>query len=281
MSPNTGQSDASPATPNQTRVVWLTDIHLNFLDAAAIDAFLRSVGEALPDAVLISGDIGEAHHLGQYLERIDQVLAAEVYFVLGNHDFYFGSIAGVRRIALDACQARPRLHYLTESGPIALTPEVGLIGHDGWADGRIGDYERSLVMMNDYKLIEELSGVTKMERLPLLHALGDAAADHIRCVLPEALQRFPRVVLVTHVPPWREACWHEGQISDDEWAPHFTCQAMGEAIVDVMASHADRELTVLCGHTHGDGETRPLPNVHCITGGADYGAPQITRVLEL
>ncbi|MEQ8786469.1 MAG: metallophosphoesterase [Pirellulaceae bacterium] len=270
-----------PAVREMTRVVWLTDIHLNFLDDQAIDAFLQSVRENSPAAVLISGDIGEAHHLEAHLERIDQSLDADVYFVLGNHDFYFGSIAGVRRIAQDVCRRRPRLHYLTESAWFPLSSEVGLVGHDGWADARIGDYEHSLVMMNDYKLIDELAGVNKMQRWPLLHALGDAAAAHIRRVLPEALARFPHVVLLTHVPPWREACWHEGQISDDEWAPHFTCQAMGEAILEVMESRADQELTVLCGHTHGDGETRPLANVHCITGGAEYGAPRITRVLDL
>src|SRR5438093_2989908 len=38
-----------------------------------------------------------------------------------------------------------------------LAPGVGLIGHDGWADAREGDYERSTVMMNDYRLIEERS----------------------------------------------------------------------------------------------------------------------------
>ena len=72
-------------------------------------------------------------------------------------------------------------------------------------------------------------------------------------------------MLLTHVPPVREACWHEGQLSDDQWAPHFTCLAVGEAILDVMAGHPDKRLTVLCGHTHGQGETQPLPNVQILT----------------
>ena len=41
---------------------------------------------------------------------------------------------------------------------------------------------------------------------------------HLYDVLPEAMQRFKEVFLVTHVPPQREACWYDGQIADDEWA---------------------------------------------------------------
>jgi hypothetical protein len=87
--------------------------------------------------------------------------------------------------------------------------------------------------------------------------------------------------LATHVPPLREACWHEGRLSDDEWAPHFTCKAMGDAILEIMRDYPQRKLTVFCGHTHSPGQCRPLPNVEILTGGAKYGLPGIQRVIEL
>src|SRR5207245_2109809 len=136
------------------------------------------------------------------------------YLVLGNHDFYFGSIAAVRRSVVDLCRRRPRLVYLTAGGVVQLAPGMGLLGHDGWADARVGDYERSLVMMNDYRLIEELAHCDKQQRLPRLRALGDEAAEHVRRHLPSALAQYPEVLLLTHVPPFREACWYNGQISD-------------------------------------------------------------------
>jgi predicted MPP superfamily phosphohydrolase len=262
------------------RVAWLTDVHLNFVALGQVDAFLAEVRDCSPDVVLLGGDIAEAHDVVGYLERIDDALGRPVYFVLGNHDYYRGSIAQVRRDVAALCARRPRLCYLTQSEPRELAPGVGLVGHDGWADARTGDYLRSLVMMNDYKLIQELAGMNKLDRWPLLRALGDEAAAHIRRVLPAALERYAEIVLLTHVPPLREACWHEGRTSDDEWAPHFTCQAMGEAIVEVMRERPDRKLTVLCGHTHGDGETWPLTNVRIITGGAEYGRPEVKRVFE-
>ena len=262
------------------RIVWLTDPHLNFLRDEEVDSFLDRVAALERDAVLISGDIAESHNVVAYLERIADRLGAPIYFVLGNHDFYHGSIREVReKVAALSCRD-PRLVWLSAADAIELTPRVGLVGHDGWADARLGDYERSLVMMNDYRLIAEFARMSKQERWPHLWREADAAAEHIRSVLPAALERFPRVVMLTHVPPFRDACWHNGQISDDEWLPHFTSKAMGDALVAIMREHPGRELIVLCGHTHGRGEARPASNIVVYTGAAEYGAPDIERILE-
>ena len=262
-------------------VLWLTDIHLNFAVPPRQRDFLQSLREALPDAVILTGDIAEADDVCEYLAMLAETLTCRIYFVLGNHDFYFGSIAGVRLRVSKLCERCSNLKYLTQLDVVEVTSSVGLIGHDGWADARVGDYERSVVMMNDYRLIAELSHVGKRERWPLLKQLGDVAAAHVRRVLPDALARYERVILATHVPPLRDACWHQGEISDDEWAPHFVCQAVGDAILEIMAAWPERELTVLCGHTHGAGECQPLPNVRILTGGAEYGNPAITKLLDL
>ncbi|MBI3837235.1 MAG: metallophosphoesterase [Planctomycetia bacterium] len=262
------------------RIAWLTDIHLDFLLTQQVTGFLTSVAALRPDAVLISGDIAEAHSICEYLQRIDEAIGTTIYFVLGNHDYYYGSIAEVRQRVARFCAERPRLHFLTYADVARLTPGIGLVGHDGWADGRLGDYPGSLVVMNDFKLIAELTGRTKKDRWEVLKGLGDEAAAHFRRVLPLAFESCQEVVLLTHVPPWREACWYDGRISDEQWLPHFTCQAVGEAILEIMAARPDKRLTVLCGHTHGQGETQPLDNLLVVTGGAEYGHPAIGRVLE-
>jgi Icc-related predicted phosphoesterase len=94
------------------------------------------------------------------------------------------------------------------------------------------------------------------------------------------LDRYKEVVMLTHVPPLREACWHEGNISDDEWAPHFTCKAVGDVLLEVMPDYPDHSLMVLCGHTHGRGETHPLPNLRILTGAAQYGNPDIEQIFQ-
>jgi 3',5'-cyclic-AMP phosphodiesterase len=262
------------------RIAWLTDIHLNFLLEHQATAFLRSVAEPRPDAVLISGDIGETHNVCKYLHCIDELIAVPTYFVLGNHDYYRGSIVETRNRVAQLCAQRPRLHFLTRGDVEPLTPHVGLVGHDGWADGRLGDYVGSTIMLNDFTLIAELADRSKQDRWWVLKALGDEAAAHFRRVLPLAFETYAEVVLLTHVPPLAEACWHEGHISDDQWLPHFTCHAVGQVILETMAARPDKRLTVLCGHTHGQGEVEPLPNLRVITGGAEYGHPAIARMLE-
>lgn len=266
---------------DQLRFAWITDPHLNFLEPHDLARFFAEMREQAAefDGFLVTGDIGEAPSVVELLKQWDDRVGKPTYFVLGNHDFYFGSIAEVRTQVDRLCAARPGLHYLTHRGVIEVGRQTALVGHDGWADARSGDYERSYVMMNDYRLIAELAGVGKRERWPLLKEMGDQAADHLRRVLGDAVSRFDNVWVATHVPPLREACWHEGQISDDEWAPHFTCLAVGDVLLQTADAHPHCRLEVFCGHTHGEGVTQPRPNLTIHTGGAVYGSPRIDRVI--
>ncbi len=136
-------------------------------------------------------------------------------------------------------------------------------------------------MLNDYVLIAELRGLSRAARLDRLHRLGDAEASRLAELLAEALPRHRRVIVATHVPPFKEACWHEGHISNDDWLPHFTSRAVGEVLRRAAADHPDRTLRVLCGHTHGAGTAQILPNLRVVTGGAEYGEPRVSGVIEL
>ena len=263
------------------RFLWITDIHLNFVGQAGVAGFFTELAGVQADGILLSGDIAEAPDVALYLATLVQVLGRPTYFVLGNHDFYRGSIAGVRQQVEALCAACPNLRGLPRAGVVALTENTGLVGHDGWGDGRLGNYWGLAVHLNDWRLIGEFIGLDAARRLDTLHALGDEAAAHFATVLPEALERFRHVLVVTHVPPFREACWYEGRISDDNWLPHFTCKAVGDVLAQAMTAYPEHQMTVLCGHTHGAGEAQVLPNLRVLTGGAAYGKPGLQRVLEV
>jgi 3',5'-cyclic-AMP phosphodiesterase len=263
------------------RVAWLTDLHLNFISQREIVDFVQRVAREEPAAVLISGDIGESHDIAKHLDTFQTHLKCPIYFVLGNHDYYFGKIHEVRRNVRGYCNHFPKLRYLTSGESYPLTPTIGIVGHDGWGDARLGDYDNSLIMLNDFGLIHDLKGLSTSDRKRMLGMLGDMAAQHFRKVLPAALRQWRHVFAVTHVPPWREACWHVGGQSGEDWLPFFSCKAVGDALVEIMQQHPHQQLTVVCGHTHSGGESDILPNLKVYTGRAEYGAPEIQRIFEL
>lgn len=261
------------------KAAWLTDIHLNFLKPRQLDAFLQGLSRESVDCFLVSGDIGEADSVVGYLEQMDAALNRPIYFVLGNHDYYGSSIEDVRgRVA--ALQKKG-LIWLNKSDFISLTGETALVGHDSWADGKLGDFEWSSVELNDFRFIDELRTWDRADRLKAMQKLSDEAVEHLKRVLPMALKNHRHILVMNHVPPFKEACWHEGQLSGNDWLPFFSCKAVGDVLKDIMEKHTDAEMTVLCGHTHGMGECQVLPNLKVVTGGAEYGLPQVQQVVEI
>lgn len=214
----------------------------------------------------------------------EELYKAPGYFVLGNHDYYGGEIESVRSIVQKVCRRLRWLHWLPASGVVPLDNHTCLIGHDGWADGRFGNYKGSKILLNDYLKIQNFVEAGDVGRLALLNSFGDQGASYIQEILPIALKQYNHLMVLTHVPPFLEACWHQGQISADDWLPHFSCQAIGDVLKDVMATAQDKQMTVFCGHTHSSGKCQILPNLQVLqvkTGGATYGAPQIQEIIEL
>ncbi len=268
------------------RLAWLTDIHLNFLNATKRRRFFESVEERA-DAVAISGDIGESHDLSQYLLEMDQVIHKPIYFVLGNHDFYRGSITKTRQRIVQLFSESKHLKYLTMMGITELSPQTAMIGHDGWPDSRLGDFQGTEVILNDHLLIDEISQWYKngfLDKVGLgktLVALADEAAQHFEQVLSEAVTKYTNIIAITHVPPFREAAWYQGKISGDDFLPYFACKIVGDILKKVMQSNLQSNLLVLCGHTHSGGEVQILQNLQVLTGEAEYGEPVVERVLEV
>jgi 3',5'-cyclic AMP phosphodiesterase CpdA len=266
-----------------TTVAWATDIHLDWADPAQRRNFFESLRISGADAAILSGDIGEGGSTGRWLREIAAALGQPIYFVLGNHDFYGRWIQEVRQETAQLAADCPGLVYLPSAGIVELDCGVGLVGHEGWGDARLGNFEGSQVFLPDFITIKDLSGVYHDRRLlrHRLEALGDESADYFARLLPEALARYRRVVLVTHVPPFREAAWHDGRSSDDDWLPFFSCRAVGDVLVQTMRRHPHCDLLVLCGHTHGSGEARMLDNLRVRTGGAEDRRPRIQAMLQL
>lgn len=263
------------------KILWTTDIHLNFLTNKELEFFIKEIQNKSPDILLIGGDIGEAQSVCAYLQKLEQSIECPIYFVLGNHDYYRGSISKVNEDVCRLSDSSKKIFFLDTMPFIELTKDVALVGHSGWADGKFGDYNDSEVILNDYILIDEFIWLNKDQRLNKLNELGSKAASKMEKSLILAFKNHKKILCLTHVPPFRESCWHEGEISDDNYLPHFSCKSVGEVMKRVMQSRPDCCLEVLCGHTHSPGSAQILDNLNVITGKASYGKPEIQKIIYL
>jgi Icc-related predicted phosphoesterase len=262
------------------RLAWATDIHLNFV-RGDVRPFCEQLRSVAPDGLVITGDISEAETLERDLTNLDRALWMPTWIVLGNHDFYGSGIRSVRATVTAFCRNSRWLRYLPSEGSVWLGGDTALVGHDGWADGRLGDFMGSKVVLNDYLMIAELAGLDPQRRLKRLNGLGDEAAVYFRRVLPQVLDSYGKVIVATHVPPFRDACFHEGKLADDEHLPHFACAAVGDTLSAMMRSRPTQHMLVLCGHTHSRGSARILPNLLVKSGGATYGQPGLAEVIDM
>lgn len=260
------------------KLLWLTDIHLNFLGSKKRKKFYETLSEG--DAVLISGDIAEAPSITVLLQEMATNIQKPIYFVLGNHDYYRGNIEIVRTEMCALTKATQLLHWLPACEPILLEEQTVLVGQDGWADGRYGDYHNSGVVLNDSLLIGDLFQQKILNRSSLLkkmQQLADEDAKQLDKKIEQAITlHHPRkIIVLTHVPPFKEACLYQGKISNEDWLPYYASKATGDVLMALAQKYSAIEFLVLCGHTHSRVCYNPLDNLIVKTGWAEYGQPEL------
>lgn len=267
------------------RLAWLTDIHLNFLDENERENFYKKILNTQCAAVLISGDIAEAPNVVSLLSEMADCVKKPVYFILGNHDYYRGHVNGVREAMDDLTSTHDKLFWLPVSGVQELSGKTILVGQDGWADGRFGDYQNSRVAINDSRMIADLFQAKILGKLQLLEKmqeLADADAKLLQRDLQQAVNKDPKkIIVLTHVPPFKEACMHMGEMSDNHWLPYFSCKVVGDVLMAAANENPSIDFLVLCGHTHSESNYQPLSNLVVRGGKAEYRYPEVQEVIVL
>ncbi len=51
--------------------------------------------------------------------------------------------------------------------------------------------------------------------------------------------------------------------------------------MNILRKFPEKEVIILCGHTHGEGMYKPADNITVITSPAEYGEPQVAGVIEI
>ena len=110
------------------------------------------------------------------------------------------------------------IHWLPETGLVQLNKDTLLLGEDCWADGLYSNYTDSRVMLNDSRIIQELreGNIIGKYQLPdAMQKLADSDAERLNKNLQLATQNnLPKkIIVLVHVPPFKESCMHEGQVA--------------------------------------------------------------------
>ena len=267
------------------KMAWITDIHLNFIDIATREQFYQEIVDSTCNGVLISGDIAEAPSIKGILQELSAFIEKPIYFVLGNHDYYRGQVDEVRKEMMALTESNEYLFWLPAFKFLQLDMNTLLVGQDGWAYGRLGDYHNSRVALNDSRMIADLFQEKLLGRSQLLakmQQLADYDASQLQeQLIQAAIQRPQRIIVLTHIPPFKEACLHEGKISNDDFLPFFSSKATGDVLAQIAQDNPGIEFLGLCGHTHSRAYWRPYVNLTMRAGAAEYGKPEIQDLIDV
>lgn len=254
------------------QIAWATDIHLDRLTERDYAEYKEYLRELNPECLVISGDIAEGEVLRRSLRDFDESFDFPIYFVLGNHDFYFKSFAEVEQNVRELVEQSSSLCWLSENGIAKLNDSTAMIGIEGWGDAGNGTLNLSEGATRDVLAIEDFKGLTREEIAALLQSKGKKYAEKLRPVLLEAVENYKKVILVTHVPPFVEVCFDRSlRIIGEFKQPFYTCKAIGDLLLDVMRQNTECRLTALCGHTHEKADVNVLENLRVRVKESSYG----------
>jgi hypothetical protein len=178
------------------------------------------------------------------------------------------------------------LHWLPSSSAHDLGNQTLLVGEDCWADGRHGDYTNSRVLLNDSRMINKLfqsSILGKYALLETMQHLADQDAQALKVRLSDVISnhRPKKVIILIHVPPFKEACLHDGKTSSDDFLPFFSSKITGEVLMQIAQENVDIDFLVFCGHTHGQAHFQPCDNLIVKVGTAEYRQPEIQEIITV
>lgn len=141
-------------------------------------------------------------------------------------------------------------------------------------------------MLNDSRMIQELREcniIGKYQLLDAMQKLADNDAEILENNMHLAIQEHlpKKIIVLVHVPPFKESCMHEGKISNDDYLPFFASKITGDVLLNAAKTNPDINFLVLCGHTHSSSYYKPLHNLTVKAGNVEYGKPIVQEVIEL
>ena len=261
-------------------VAWLSDTHLDMVESSWFDALCSEIRDSDAQAVWLTGDIATGIDVCDWLVQIHHQTALPVYFVLGNHDYYHSSFQDVDQKIQEVLLRHEGIVWMDDKDFVVLGEKTNLIGVGGWGDARAGDFHHTPIRINDHRLIQDLSNISRDEIYHRLLSRGSMMANRLSEQLFRCMDA-QTIWVLTHVPPFEEACWYKGKVGDPNWTADFVCVAVGEVLERFALEHPEKNIHVLCGHGHNRGIVHKQRNLVVHTAAAEYRKPRVEAYWSL
>jgi predicted phosphohydrolase len=270
-------------------LAWCTDVHLDCTGDTEFGTveLCAAIRVRKSDGVVLTGDISTGVQLERHLGIMQRELDVPIWFVCGNHDFWYASVPALRSRLATLASGPSRLRYLSALQYVPITRSTAIVGHDGWYDGMNGDTTKSEFIMNDWRLIEEFKpcfaalceGRGTAQLLEQARRLARSGVAHVVAGARAAAVNYKNVIVATHFLPFVQAAQHNGKQQDAGVLPWYTSKMMGDALIQLAQEMPTTTFTVLCGHTHSAWSGRILSNLRVHVGAAVYGSPAVQPVV--
>src|SRR5579885_2817844 len=197
------------------KYLWFTDTHLDKVAPWNLMRFFLHVRKENPKGIFLTGDISNGILTPSHLRLMATFIECPIYFVLGNHDYHFSSIAEMHRKIRELCKEFPNLIWMKDAGVVHINDEVCLIGSEGWYDAVNGKPE-FLKFTFDWFLTKDFRDLPNMDaRIKMWQKMADESAHELVDKLEKAMeQKYKNIYLLTHFPPWKEATRDLGTVME-------------------------------------------------------------------
>lgn len=248
-------------------LLWATDLHLNYFSDEYIINFAKSIKEQYKSAsgLIISGDISIGTRLEKDLKNLLYGIQLPIYYVLGNHDYWYLSFNEIDKICsnLDKYNGLFNLNKCV----IDIGDDKIISGFNGWYDCRLGSINNDY-FMNDWVKILDFANKNPIEISQNRSFLSFGFKERI--LKNDYINK--NIIVVTHFPPFKTLIKNKNDIKC-----YYGSSDSGLILNDLKPFF--KKIICLCGHTHSKAKLIK-DNLYCYVGEACRGKPSISGFVD-
>lgn len=245
--------------------LWATDLHLNYFNEKYIYNFGKSLSKHKTKGLIISGDISLGNKLERNLKTLSDAIQMSIYYVLGNHDYWYSSFAEIDK--LSASLNDNSLINLNHSH-LQIDEKTILIGFDGWYDCSLGSIDSS-VQMTDWVRIKEFEN---QDPIKISKERSQSYKSFLNRSLSFKNQGVTNQIIISHIPPFEQL------IKNKKTAKPFYGSSISGQMLTQLSGNFNK-IICLSGHTHNRASYQQ-DNLFCYVGEACRGKPALAGLLD-